>query len=325
MALLQQDMDDPACLEAYGEACLDLGQVDDALKIYLRLVTQKSEDKGIRRLLARALMAEGGLDELRTHLPHVRGSAAALAFLATIVKDHSGSSPARCHVAHHHSCLSRSLRRHRTTRGSDHIIRGSDLSQAWARRSLCSSRVPSSCLRALRTHSTWRIHSRYAFSTPRRSGRCASTAVRRDSAEIPPRLRRDQRARPASASPPSSIGANPTKKVGGVTCAAFADAMPSDDILASTCHVPAGGGVGGGACGGVSGATLSVRADAGCAIEGGTPGVVPAGAYGADELDLLALYFAAVKVISMITMRLSYDYLPRMASTPPSIYGRCSS
>ena len=90
MALLQQDMDDPACLEAYGEACLDLGQVDDALKIYLRLVTQKSEDKGIRRLLARALMADGGLAELRTHLPHVRGSAAALAFLATIVKDHSG-------------------------------------------------------------------------------------------------------------------------------------------------------------------------------------------------------------------------------------------
>ena len=100
----------------------------------------------------------------------------------------------------------------------------------------------------------------------------------------------------------------------------------SDDILASTCHVPAGGGVGyGAACGGVSGATLSVRADAGCAIEDGTPGVVPAGAYGADELDLLALYFAAVKVISMITMRLSYDDLPRMASTPPSLYGRCSS
>ena len=92
--LLQEDMDDPAALEAYGEAALELGQVDDALKIFLRLIVAQSENKDIRRFLARTLKSPGGLDQLREHLPDQESSSSALAFLATVVKDHSGADEA---------------------------------------------------------------------------------------------------------------------------------------------------------------------------------------------------------------------------------------
>lgn len=92
--LLHQDMEDDAALYAYGEACLELGQPDDALKIYLRMIVQKSTDKDVRRLLARALMAPDGLRHLEEQLPDSAGAGAALAFLATVVKDHSGVAQA---------------------------------------------------------------------------------------------------------------------------------------------------------------------------------------------------------------------------------------
>ena len=156
--LLQEDMDDTAALEAYGEAALALGQVkaehcipnvasttarcghftgtlgrlptlrtrpqprpplddafemsfclsapdrnvrnvcnrqvDDALKIFLRLIVAQSENKDIRRFLARTLKSPGGLKQLREHLPDQESSASALAFLATVVKDHSGADEA---------------------------------------------------------------------------------------------------------------------------------------------------------------------------------------------------------------------------------------
>lgn len=99
-------------------------QVDDALKIFLRLIVVQSENKTIRKLLARSLNSPLGLELLRGHLPdqelssnlhaglqlptrarcsyftsgvHAEplytfqeSSAVALAFLATIVKEHSG-------------------------------------------------------------------------------------------------------------------------------------------------------------------------------------------------------------------------------------------
>jgi len=88
--ILQVDMEDQEALCAYGQAALALGQVEDALKIYLRLVVAKSEDKKIRRLLANTIKAQDGVLLLGKHLEPSKSSASALAFLASVVKDHSG-------------------------------------------------------------------------------------------------------------------------------------------------------------------------------------------------------------------------------------------
>ena len=73
----------------YGEACVALGQHDDALKIFLRLVTQRSDDSAVRRLLAASLGSKDGMALLRQQLAFDAKSASALAFLATIARDHS--------------------------------------------------------------------------------------------------------------------------------------------------------------------------------------------------------------------------------------------
>ena len=88
--LLQEDQEDQEALQAYGEAALALGQVEDALKIYLRLIVAKSEDRRIRELLSATLKAPGGLGFLNEHLPASKSSASALAFLASTIKDFSG-------------------------------------------------------------------------------------------------------------------------------------------------------------------------------------------------------------------------------------------
>ena len=92
-SILQRDMEDQEALQAYGEAALALGQTEDALKIYLRLVVAKSEDKTIKRMLARTLMQPDGVRLLGTHLAPSKSSASALAFLAGVTKDHSGVVP----------------------------------------------------------------------------------------------------------------------------------------------------------------------------------------------------------------------------------------
>ena len=88
--LLNQHMEDPLALHAYGELALELGQTEDALKVFLRLITQKSEDKAVRALLARSLKAADGVPTLLAQLPPDKSSASAYAFLATVVKEHSG-------------------------------------------------------------------------------------------------------------------------------------------------------------------------------------------------------------------------------------------
>ena len=88
--LLQQDQEDQEALKAYGQAALALGQVEDALKIYLRLVVAKPDDKDIRRLLSKTLKSAEALDFLRSHLEPSPATASALAFLASTVKDFSG-------------------------------------------------------------------------------------------------------------------------------------------------------------------------------------------------------------------------------------------
>jgi tetratricopeptide (TPR) repeat protein len=88
--LLNQHMEDPLALHAYGELALELGQTEDALKVFLRLITQKSEDKAVRALLARSLKAADGVPTLLAQLPPDKSSASAYAFLATVAKEHSG-------------------------------------------------------------------------------------------------------------------------------------------------------------------------------------------------------------------------------------------
>ena len=88
--LLKEDQEDQEALQAYGEAALALGQVEDALKIYLRLIVAKSEDRRVRELLSTTLKSPGALNFLNEHLPASKASASALAFLASTVKDHSG-------------------------------------------------------------------------------------------------------------------------------------------------------------------------------------------------------------------------------------------
>ena len=100
--ILQRDQEDPEALQAYGEAALALGQVEDALKIYLRLVVAKSDDATIKRLLARTLKAKDGLKHLADHLAPSKATSSALAFLATVVKDHSGVGEA---IALYEQCV----------------------------------------------------------------------------------------------------------------------------------------------------------------------------------------------------------------------------
>jgi len=88
--LLQQDQDDQEALMAYGQAALALGQTEDALKIYLRLVVAKSDDPEIRKLLSTTLKKPDGLKYLYEHLAASDKTASALAFLATTIKDYSG-------------------------------------------------------------------------------------------------------------------------------------------------------------------------------------------------------------------------------------------
>ncbi|EOD30456.1 hypothetical protein EMIHUDRAFT_232788 [Emiliania huxleyi CCMP1516] len=75
--------------KAAAKACVALGQHDDALKIFLRLVTQRSDDSAVRRLLAASLGSKDGMALLRQQLAFDAKSASALAFLATIARDHS--------------------------------------------------------------------------------------------------------------------------------------------------------------------------------------------------------------------------------------------
>eukprot|EP00962_Isochrysis_galbana_P056732 scaffold28826_cov253-Isochrysis_galbana.AAC.1 len=49
----------PRLCQAYGEACVALGQHDDALKIFLRMVTTRSEDKHVRKMLATSIGSPG--------------------------------------------------------------------------------------------------------------------------------------------------------------------------------------------------------------------------------------------------------------------------
>jgi hypothetical protein len=64
--------------------------VEDALKIYLRLIVQKSDDEQIRKLLSETLKSADALRFLNEHLAPSASTASALAFLASTVKVSTG-------------------------------------------------------------------------------------------------------------------------------------------------------------------------------------------------------------------------------------------
>ena len=103
MELLQHDAEDQEALSAYGEVCLELGQMDEALQHFLRLITVRHDDKRIRRLLARALGGGGGPARLARLVPPSHAAASSIAYVAAIVKDHGDID---CSVQLHETALS---------------------------------------------------------------------------------------------------------------------------------------------------------------------------------------------------------------------------
>uniref|UniRef100_A0A7S3VKU9 Uncharacterized protein n=1 Tax=Dunaliella tertiolecta TaxID=3047 RepID=A0A7S3VKU9_DUNTE len=96
-------------LELYATIAEEQGLYEDALRVALRLVIVQKEHPGVRALLARRLQAPGGLQALYAELslegsahgnkasgskgPSKTGTASALAFLASVVKDHGAVAP----------------------------------------------------------------------------------------------------------------------------------------------------------------------------------------------------------------------------------------
>ena len=170
---------------------------------------------------------------LEEQLPDSTGSAAALAFLATVVKDHSG-------VAQSIALYERAVRI-----------------------------TPSSASYALNL-----VH---------------TAELRFDHAEA---------LRPLYA----FCAANPDLAVGGLSCATFAAALPPLASLTQLRHTaPAAADAAAptaaaAAAAGAARALPEIDATAGAGVEG-QPGAAAAGTYSAEDLDLLALYFTAVKLL----------------------------
>ena len=72
----------------YAAIAREMGKLDDELSLLLRAVVADQNDKDARHALARALGEPRGVGRLRRQLGAKGESAAAVAFLATIAKDH---------------------------------------------------------------------------------------------------------------------------------------------------------------------------------------------------------------------------------------------
>merc|ERR1712137_285120 len=85
--LLQKNQNNTEALVEYGTILMERGIQQEAIKVFLRSLILNSEDKTIRRKLALAARAPGGLDALLKELQDAN-SASALGFLALIFKDY---------------------------------------------------------------------------------------------------------------------------------------------------------------------------------------------------------------------------------------------
>ena len=72
----------------YAAIAREMGKLDDELSLLLRAVVADQNDRDARHALARALGEPRGVERLRRQLGAKGESAAAVAFLATIAKDH---------------------------------------------------------------------------------------------------------------------------------------------------------------------------------------------------------------------------------------------
>ena len=78
----------------YGAVVGERGDVDESMRVYLRLLVTYSDDKVVREAFSSLLANHAdALDALREHLREDDASSGpAYAFLASIVKDHGGAS-----------------------------------------------------------------------------------------------------------------------------------------------------------------------------------------------------------------------------------------
>ena len=78
----------------YGAVVGERGDVDEAMRVYLRLLVTHSDDKVVREAFSSLLANHAdALDILREHLREDDASSGpAYAFLASIVKDYGGAS-----------------------------------------------------------------------------------------------------------------------------------------------------------------------------------------------------------------------------------------
>lgn len=89
MAVLEKDGEQPEALAAYAAAALECGQLEDALKVNLRLIVKRPEHTPTRKALAATVAADDGCAHLFEQLAPSASAASAHAFLATVVKEHS--------------------------------------------------------------------------------------------------------------------------------------------------------------------------------------------------------------------------------------------
>ena len=78
----------------YGAVVGERGDVDESMRVYLRLLVTYSDDKVVREAFSSLLANHAdALDALREHLREDDASSGpAYAFLASIVKDYGGAS-----------------------------------------------------------------------------------------------------------------------------------------------------------------------------------------------------------------------------------------
>ncbi|KAG8457384.1 hypothetical protein KFE25_005065 [Diacronema lutheri] len=89
MAVLDKEPEQPEALAEYAAVALECGQLHDALKVQLRLIVKRPDDKKTRAALARVVAADDGCTHLFEQLAPSAAAASAHAFLGTVVKEAS--------------------------------------------------------------------------------------------------------------------------------------------------------------------------------------------------------------------------------------------
>ncbi|KAK9816213.1 hypothetical protein WJX74_009091 [Apatococcus lobatus] len=88
MNILQRAPDHWEALYLYAGIAADRGMPEDAVKVLLRLLVHDPEHSGVRLRLAQCLQTEEGMAVLGSEVEGGQDAHAALAFLATAIKDH---------------------------------------------------------------------------------------------------------------------------------------------------------------------------------------------------------------------------------------------